>query len=251
MDYRNPHHRKSLHPRIVQEIGMQIVGGAFAPGERLPSEPSLCDAYRASRPVVREAIRVLAAKGLVSSKPRVGSVVRSREEWHMLDPDVLYWIVNSLPENEFFDALLTVRQIIEPAAAALAAIFATDEDVSRLAAAYGRMEEAQSATDLLEPDLAFHRAIMAATHNDMLAYIGNLLSLALRESIRFTSRHPDTQALSLPRHKAILTAIAHRDALAARQASIVQLDNARSDAHSILGGTSLEPGRSPGGSVPG
>lgn len=243
MDYRNPQHSKSLHPRIVLELGMQIVGGAFAPGERLPAEPSLCDAYGASRPVLREAMRVLAAKGLVSSKPRVGSVVRAREDWHMLDPDVLYWTANSLPEGEFFRSLLPVRQIIEPAAAALAAISATDDDLARLATAYERMEEAQSAAELLEPDLEFHRAIMAATHNDMLAYIGNMLSLALQESIRFTSRHPDTQALSLPRHKAILTAISHRDALAARQASIVQLDNARADATSILGGATLEPGR--------
>lgn len=243
MDYRNPHPRKSMHPRIVQELGMQIVGGAFAPGQRLPAEPSLCDAYGASRPVVRESIRVLAAKGLISSKPRVGSVVRAREDWHMLDPDVLVWTVSSLPEGEFFRALLTVRQIIEPAAAALAALSATDDDLANMTAAYGRMEAARTATELLEPDLAFHRAIMAATHNDMLAYIGNLLSLALRESIRFTSRHPNTHALSLPRHKAILTAIAHRDALAARQASIVQLDNARADANSILGGTGLEPGQ--------
>jgi len=243
MDYRHPQNNKSMHPRIVQELGMRIVGGALAPGERLPAEPSLCDAYGASRPVVREAIRVLAAKGLVSSKPRVGSVVRAREDWHMLDPDVLYWSVNSLPEGEFFGSLMTVRQIVEPAAAALAAIGATEEDVANIAAAYGRMEEASSAIELLEPDLAFHRAIMAATHNDMLAYIGNLLSLALRESIRLTSRHPNTHALSLPRHKAILTAISHRDALAARQASIVQLDNARADAHSILGGTGLETGQ--------
>lgn len=241
MDYRNPHNRKSMHPRIVQELGMQIVGGAFAPGQRLPAEPSLCDAYGASRPVVRESIRVLAAKGLVSSKPRVGSIVRAKEEWHLLDPDVLYWTVNSLPEGEFFRALMTVRQIIEPAAAALAAISATDDDLSNITAAYGRMEEAHTAEELLEPDLAFHRAIMAATHNDMLAYIGNMLSLALQESIRFTSRHPNTHALSLPRHKAILTAIVHRDALAARQASIVQLENARADANSILGGTGLAP----------
>jgi DNA-binding FadR family transcriptional regulator len=105
------------------------------------------------------------------------------------------------------------------------------------------MERARTAGELLEPDLEFHRAIMAATHNDMLAYIGNMLSLALGESIKLTSRHPNTHALSLPRHKAILTAIEHRDALAARQASVVQLDNARADANSILGGAALAPER--------
>ncbi|MDR3098612.1 MAG: FadR family transcriptional regulator, partial [Paraburkholderia sp.] len=221
MDYRNLEKRKSMHGRIVQELGMQIVGGKLAPGQRLPAEPTLCEIYGVSRPVLREATRVLVAKGLVVSKPRVGSVVRPREQWHMLDPDVLYWTVNSIPEGEFFRSLLTVRQIIEPAAAALAAISASDEDRARIAAAYARMEQAKAATDLLEPDLEFHRAIMAATHNDMLAYIGNMLSLALSESIKLTSRHPNTHALSLPRHKAILTAIENRDALAARQASVV------------------------------
>ncbi|WP_250503803.1 FadR/GntR family transcriptional regulator [Caballeronia sp. AZ7_KS35] len=243
MDYRNPKQRKSMHGRIVQELGMQIVSGRIAPGERLPAEPTLCESYGVSRPVLREATRVLVAKGLVVSKPRVGSVVRARDEWHMLDPDVLVWTINHLPEGEFFRSLMTVRQIIEPAAAALAAISATDDDIARIGAAYERMEGAQTAADLLVPDLEFHRSIMAATHNDMLAYIGNMLSLALSESIKLTSRHPNTHALSLPRHKAIFTAIANRDALAARQASVVQLDNARADATSILGGAALEPDR--------
>jgi DNA-binding FadR family transcriptional regulator len=243
MDYRNPTQRKSMHGRIVQELGMQIVSGAFAPGQRLPAEPKLCESYGVSRPVLREATRVLVAKGLVVSKPRVGSVVRPRDEWHMLDPDVLVWTIGRLPEGEFFRSLMTVRQIIEPAAAALAAISASDEDVARIGAAFERMERAQTAAELLVPDLEFHRAIMTATHNDMLAYIGNMLSLALSESIKLTSRHPNTHALSLPRHKAIFTAISNRDALAARQASVVQLDNARADANSILGGAALEPER--------
>jgi DNA-binding FadR family transcriptional regulator len=234
MDYRHLQNRKSMHGRIVQELGIQIVSGKLAPGERLPTEPSLCEMYGVSRPVLREATRVLVAKGLVVSKPRVGSVVRQREEWHMLDPDVLYWTLNSIPEGEFFRSLLTVRRIIEPAAAALAATESTDEDLARISAAYERMERASTAEALLEPDLEFHRAIMAATHNDMLAFIGNMMSLALSESIKLTSRHPDTHALSLPRHKAILVAIQNRDPLAARHASLVQLENARADADSIL-----------------
>ncbi len=234
MDYRHLQNRKSMHGRIVQELGIQIVSGRLQPGERLPPEPTLCESYGVSRPVLREATRVLVAKGLVVSKPRVGSIVRSREEWHMLDPDVLFWTINSIPEGEFFHSLLTVRRIIEPAAAALAASEATEADLARIGRAYDRMEHARTAPDLLEPDLEFHRAIMAATHNDLLAFIGNMLSLALSESIKLTSRHPDTHALSLPRHKAILTAIASRDPLGARQASLVQLENARADADTIL-----------------
>jgi DNA-binding FadR family transcriptional regulator len=234
MDYRHLQHGKSMHGRIVQELGMDIVGGKVAPGERLPAEALLCENYGVSRPVLREATRVLVAKGLVVSKPRVGSVVRPRADWHMLDPDVLYWTLSSVPEGEFFRSLLTVRRIIEPAAAALAATSGNGEDLARIEAAYTRMEAALTAPELLEPDLEFHRAIMAATHNDMLAYIGNMLSLALSESIRLTSRHPDTHTLSLPRHKAILTAIQSRDPLGARQASLVQLESARVDADSVL-----------------
>jgi DNA-binding FadR family transcriptional regulator len=234
MDYRHLKNRKSMHARIVQEVGMEIVSGKFAPGDRLPPEPTLCEAYGVSRPVLREATRVLVAKGLVISKPRVGSVVRPREEWHLLDPDVLYWTISVTPEGEFFQSLLTVRRIIEPAAAALAATEATDEDITRIRRAYDRMANATAVTDLLEPDLEFHRAVMASTHNDMLAFIGNMMSLALSESIKLTSRHPDTHALSLPRHRAILTAIENRDPLGARQASLVQLENARADAETIL-----------------
>ncbi|WP_347557692.1 FadR/GntR family transcriptional regulator [Robbsia sp. KACC 23696] len=234
MDYRHPQTRKSRHGQIVQDIGTDIVSGRLKPGERLPAEPLLCETYGVSRPVLREATRVLVAKGLVVSKPRVGSIVRASEDWHLLDPDVLYWTLNSMPESDFFRSLLTVRRIIEPAAAALAATAADAEDVKRIESAYADMAAAQTADGLLEPDLAFHRTIMAATHNRMLAYIGNMLSLALSESIKLTSRHPDTHALSLPRHKAILTAIQNRDPLGARQASLVQLENASVDADSVL-----------------
>jgi DNA-binding FadR family transcriptional regulator len=87
---------------------------------------------------------------------------------------------------------------------------------------------------LLEPDLAFHRRIAEATGNALLAYIGNMLSLALRESIKLSSRHPNTHALSLPRHKAILTALQHRDPLGARQATLVQLDETLGDLSEVL-----------------
>jgi DNA-binding FadR family transcriptional regulator len=96
------------------------------------------------------------------------------------------------------------------------------------------MERATTPEELLEPDLAFHRHIAEATNNDLLAYIGNMLSLALRESIKLSSQLPDTHALSLPRHKAILTALLNRDPLGARQATLVQLEETREDISRIL-----------------
>lgn len=236
MNYQDPKPRKSLHGRIVQELGLRIVSGQLLPGERLPSEALLIEAYAVSRPVLREATRVLTAKGLVTSKPRVGSVVRQRSEWHMLDPDVLCWMVKSMPEAAFFDSLLTVRRIIEPACAALAASNATESDLAAIGEAYERMANAghDNRDELIDPDIDFHRRIAEATHNDLLAHLGSMLSLALRESIKLTSRHPDTHALSLPRHRAILTALRERDPLGARHASMVQLESARRDADEIL-----------------
>ena len=213
MDYRQPSDRKSMHTRIVQELGLQIVSGRFKSDDKLPAEALLCTEYAVSRPVLREATRVLVAKGLVYSRPRVGTVVKPRREWHMLDPDVLHWLLQASPQNEFFGLLTTVRSIIEPAAS--------------IQEAYQRMESASSPEELLQPDLDFHSRIADATHNDLLANLCNMLSLALREAMKHSNRRPNLHELALPRHKAILTAIESRDALGARQATLVQLEDAR------------------------
>jgi DNA-binding FadR family transcriptional regulator len=152
----------------------------------------------------------------------------------LLDPDVLYWLIQTKPQPEFVETLLTVRRIFEPAAAALAAKVASPDSLQAIAEAYKGMERATTPEELLEPDLAFHRHIAEATNNDLLAYIGNMLSLALRESIKLSSQLPDTHALSLPRHKAILTALLNRDPLGARQATLVQLEETREDISRIL-----------------
>ena len=232
--YRRPPESKSMHARIVRDLGLRIVSGELPPGDRLPSEASLCDAYEVSRPVLREATRVLVAKGLVVSRQRAGAIVRRRSDWHLLDPDVLYWLIQTEPRHEFVSTLLTVRRIFEPAAAALAAKVASDQSLHAIAEAYAGMEAARTPEELLEPDVAFHRRIAEATGNDLLAYIGNMLSLALRESIKLSSKHPNTHALSLPRHKAILTALLNRDPLGARQATLVQLEETGEDLSIIL-----------------
>ena len=225
---------KSMHGRIVRDLGLAIVSGELQPGDRLPAEAVLLEKYEISRPVLREAVRVLVAKGLVVSKQRAGALVRPRNEWHLLDPDVLYWLIQAKPQQEFLGSLMEVRRIFEPAAAALAAKAATEEQLRGIAAAYAGMEAASNVEELLEPDLAFHRRIAEATGNDLLAYIGNMLSLALRESIILSSQLPNTHALSLPRHKAILTALRNRDPLGARQATLVQLEETGADLSTIL-----------------
>lgn len=226
-DYKNPTPSKSRHAFIVQQLGLKIVSGEISENEKLPSEVDLCEEYKVSRPVFREAIRVLNAKGLTYSRPKIGTVVKPKEEWHLLDPDVLFWLIQSTPENEFFKTLSTVRRVLEPELAYIAASTATDEDIERIKQAYDGMEKAINVEEFIQPDIQFHLAIAKATHNDLLAYMSKMLVLPLQQSIQVTSLRPNLQTHSLPRHKAILTAIENKDPLSARHASLVQLDDTK------------------------
>jgi DNA-binding FadR family transcriptional regulator len=223
-----------LHGRIVRDLGLRIVSGELPPGAKLPHETELIEKYEVSRPVLREAVRVLVAKGLVMSRQRAGATVRPRNEWHLLDPDVLYWLIQAKPAPEFVGMLMAVRRIFEPGVAALAARVATPAQLKAIESAYEGMAAARTVDELLEPDLAFHRRIAEATGNDLLAYIGNMLSLALRESIVLSSQLPNTHALSLPRHKAILTALQNGDSFAAQQATLVQLEETVQDITAVI-----------------
>ena len=224
-DYKNPVPSKSQHALMVQQLGLKIISGEFPENEKLPSSDELCEEFQVSRPVSREAIRVLNSKGLTYSRPKVGTVVRPKDEWHMLDPDVLFWLIESTPENDFFKTLSTVRRVLEPEMAYIAASTATDDDIAQIKKAYDGMEKAVSAEEFMQPDIDFHLAIAKATHNDLLAYMSRMLVLPLQQSIQLTSLRPNLQTHSLPRHKAILTAIENKDPLSARHASLVQLDD--------------------------
>ncbi|EJD6696747.1 FadR/GntR family transcriptional regulator [Acinetobacter baumannii] len=226
-DYKNPIPSKSQHALIVQQLGLKIVSGEISENEKLPSEVDLCEEYKVSRPVFREAIRVLNAKGLTYSRPKIGTVVRPKEEWHLLDPDVLFWLIQTTPEHEFFKTLSTVRRVLEPELAYIAASTANEEDIERIKQAYEGMEKATTVEEFIEPDIQFHLAIAKATHNDLLAYMSKMLVLPLQQSIQVTSLRPNLQSHSLPRHKAILTAIENKDPLSARHASLVQLDDTK------------------------
>jgi DNA-binding FadR family transcriptional regulator len=224
---------RNINAQLVDTIGRRILSGHYQVGEKLPIESELCEEFGVSRPIVREAVKMLMAKGLLNSRPRVGTLVTERKNWNMLDPHVLNWIIHSLPEHQFLDMLFEVRSAIEPTASALAAKNATEQDRSALVQAYVDMAAAKSPAELAEPDIRFHQAIMDATDNAMLSYIGYTLHEALSFSIKLTSRHPDTHELSLPRHKAVLDAICEGDEKAARIATEVLLHESRKDFDSI------------------
>lgn len=220
---------KNLNAQTVERLGQRIVQGHYKAGQQLPIEPELCVEFGVSRPIVREATKILIAKGLLNSKPKVGTVVQSKDRWNLLDPDVLNWVTQSLPANEFLDMLFEARMAIEPAAAALAAEKATDGDIERIASAYNDMAAAPTIAESIEPDIRFHQAVLDATHNDVIRYIGHTLHNALAISISLTSWHEKIHALSLPRHEAVYKAIAARNPAKADKAVRTLLDDSRKD----------------------
>jgi DNA-binding FadR family transcriptional regulator len=223
---------RGLYGRLVQELGTSIVAGTIAPGERLDVE-GLELRHGVSRTVVREAIRVLATKGLVDARPRRGTYVLEPHEWNMLDPDIIGWRYDPRPDAAFLQSLEEVRQIIEPAAARLAAKRRTKEDVQALRRALDDMAGAADDIDAaVAADLAFHRSLFAATHNEMLAQIESLLLAGLRAR--------DTMAMEarfdadIPSHAAVLKAISKRSGGAAETAMRRLLDHAAADIREAL-----------------
>ena len=206
--------------RIAEDIGAAIVAGRYRPGELVPGELELSRRFAASRSVVREALKLLSAKGLIDSRKRAGTRARPREAWHMLDADVLAWQLKSgRSEPKFASDVLHVRAVIEPAAAAMAAHNHTARTLAVIEEAFADMERAAHNVALFtEPDIRFHKAILAATDNDVMLALGALTEAALRIFVDIATRHPEAPAPSIPLHRAVLVAIRDRDENAARRA---------------------------------
>lgn len=215
-----------LHGRIVHGIGRRIVTGEIRPGEQLPTAARV----RASRGVVREAVKVLVAKGLVVSRPKTGTRVRPPEYWNLLDPDVLAWRQEGVPRGAFLGKLTEVRLLIEPGAAELAARRAGPAQLASLQAALRDMRDALELSPpdheaYNEADIRFHRAIVQACDNDVLEQMGAIVNTTLLVAFNAAIRVPGLARGSLPRHQAILDAIRRHQPNRARAAMRLLVQN--------------------------
>ncbi|MDE1992546.1 MAG: FadR family transcriptional regulator [Rhizobiaceae bacterium] len=220
----------SLHAAAVEQIGSWIVQGRFLPGEVLPNADDSKDMIGVSRSVLREAIKVLAGKGLVESRPKTGTRVRPRSDWNFLDPDVLSWRYSGAINPDDVRALFELRRAIEPMSAMLAAQRATPEQIAELEAALVEMEEFGDDGDrFAEPDLVFHQTILRMTGNELMGSLAALIETALVMSFRLSNDNPQGQRPSLPLHREVARKIAAGDAVGAHQAILVLLDHAEED----------------------
>lgn len=204
--------RRGLHGEVVHLIGLQIMSGELKPGDPLPPEDELISNLAVSRTVLREAVRVLAAKGLVEARPKTGTRVRPRAEWNILDPDVLSWRAEASNDSRLYEETTEVRRAIEPLAARLAATRATDDETAGIVEAYTDMETGvDDQVAYLAADLRFHDRILAASHNELLGHLGVVLRAVLRTTFELTTTPRRSRRRALPLHKAIIDNIAAGD----------------------------------------
>lgn len=216
----------SRHASLVADIGKRIVSGEYQPGDALPTEAELAAHFGVSRNGVREAVKVLASKGLIVSRTKQGISVRPRSEWNMLDPEILRWCVATGQAQSFWQAVYQVRKIVEPGAAALAAMQATDEGIERIAAAYAGMAKVTAGTEeATQADLRFHLSILEAANNAFMRSFAVLIETALASTIHAQNARPGAFSRGVPLHGLVLDAIRRRDPEAARVASNDLLDD--------------------------
>jgi len=178
---------RHIHGFVAMTIGRDIVSGVYPPGSLLPNLPELCERFAVSRTVMREAYSLLTAKALIVARPKIGTRVRPKSQWHLFDPDVLAWHLEAGQGLAFVADLFVLRKIVEPAAAALAAECRSEETIGQIAEAFARMERlSEGGGGLIEADLDFHMAILSATGNPFLAGLGGFIHAALQGAFRLT-----------------------------------------------------------------
>jgi DNA-binding FadR family transcriptional regulator len=214
--------RANLHDHIVDALGMRIVRGDFADGAVLPNEPTLASELGVSRNALREAVKVLVSKGLVEVRQKTGTKVLPREHWNLLDKEVLGWMTQSGQALGHAMGLVEFRLIFEPKASYLAAMRATQEERQLIQAECRALEACIGGPldDMSEVDLRFHRAILRASHNDVLIHLGSLVASLTKIQVVATSQNRAELEAGVRQHRDLADAIARGDASAAEQISI-------------------------------
>ncbi|MFN6971825.1 MAG: FadR/GntR family transcriptional regulator [Rheinheimera sp.] len=218
---------QNLTHQLTYDLGLAIVQGVYPVGTGLPSEADLCIEYNVSRSSTREAVKMLSAKGLISSRPKQGIRVLPESSWNMFDTDVLKWILSSKPSLALLKEFTEVRVALEPKAAALASLSASYQQLEVIEKALARMVDAdRGLDDPLEADIAFHTAVLAASNNRFFLQLTEFISTALRVSIRYTNKIKGVPGADVQKHAEILNTIKSRNPERAKKAVEAILDEA-------------------------
>ncbi|ORT51111.1 GntR family transcriptional regulator [Vibrio sp. qd031] len=220
---------RKIHVQVARQIARKILSGELSPNEKIPSEIELCDSFGVSRTALRESTKLLSAKGLLLSKPKVGTTIRPRNHWHFLDPQLLEWIQDLEDTKPFLSQFLGLRKAIEPEACALAASNANSEQRKELSVVFQNMTVAADNYDYdmwRENDHKFHQLIFQSTSNQFFVPFGNILSAIFKA---FIDEAAEGGRFCVEEHRDIYNSIMAGDGERARNASAVLLkdDNQR------------------------
>ena len=217
--------------KIAADIGARIVSGRLKPGVILDGEVEASGQRKVSRSAYREAVRILTAKGLVISRPKVGTRITEPAQWHLLDPDVLSWIFAQEPPLELLGHLFELRKLVEPEAAALAATRRSLEQLNRMGGALEIMARETLHTDRgRQADHDFHAILLAASGNPFLVSLSSSITAVVAWSTDYKQRTQRLRRDAIPDHVAVYEAIAARSPDAARKAMSEQIELAFADA---------------------
>ena len=227
--------KRNVNDSLAAALGCEIIAGLHPPGSRLPNEASLLVRFGVSRPTLREAFRALEAKGLIVSRQKVGTLVRPKADWHMLDADFLAWHMQAAPTEAFVNDVFQLRRIFEPQAAALAAENRDPAALARIESAYADMEAHKSGdAELTAADVRFHKEILLAGGNRLLGALGSLIEMALVGTFKMGWRSLAIKDDRLHQHRDVMTAIAARRPEAARAAMAKLLQESADDVRRAL-----------------
>lgn len=214
---------QSAQSQIAEALGTDIVSGIYPPGANLPHETDLLARFAVSRPVLREVLKTLAAKGLVVSKTKIGTRVRPQADWNFFDPDLLRWKVQNGLDDDFQGHLSDLRRVIEPLNASLAAVRRTEDDLARLRACVAAMGSTEHGRrSFAEADAMFHVTLADVSGNPLMRSMAAAIETALLAAFSHSSAmdSPEQHKLTVKGHAAIVDAIADGDPVAASAAML-------------------------------
>src|SRR5690606_29641283 len=213
--------RPRVKSGVTTALALDICTSVFQPGSFLPRENDLCERYGVSRTVIREALKVLEAKRLVRGRSRVGTVVCERDEWNIIDPQLIEWLGDTILELGLLECILEARQVIEPAAAVLAAEKASLQEIADLEQAWQMMRDSEhDPVAFTEADAQFHACLLKASHNQVFAQLARTIEAALNYMLQQSNNAVVTREEAVRAHGLLVEALRMRDSAAAQRHSM-------------------------------
>ncbi|MFF7637721.1 FadR/GntR family transcriptional regulator [Kitasatospora sp. NPDC008050] len=200
---------QGLPGKLLAELGPAIAAGEIPEGAVLRIE-ELEARFGVSRTVVREAVRILESMRLVASKRRIGITVQPRRDWDVFDPLVIRWRLAGADRAAQLRSLGSLRVAVEPAAAALAAQYATADQCRELSALAVELTVTARAADLvsfLRHDIEFHATVLRASGNEMFAHLGDTVGAVLTGRTEHNLMPHQPRAYAVQLHREVAEAI--------------------------------------------